>query len=49
MILTMKGRSPMIEFLTNASPFQVFIVCGLIALVPFLLLFDPNDFSKKDT
>jgi len=48
MILTMKGRRPMIEFLTNTPPFQMFIFIGLIALVPFLLLYDPDDFTKKD-
>jgi hypothetical protein len=48
MILTMKGRSPMIEILTNASPFQVFIISGLIALIPFLVFFDSDDFRKKD-
>ena len=48
MIHTMKGRSPMIEILTNTPPFQMFIFIGLIALVPFLLLYDPDDFTKKD-
>ncbi|HOD36126.1 MAG TPA: hypothetical protein PLR20_09480 [Syntrophales bacterium] len=48
MILTMKGRSTMIEFLANASPYQAFIICGLIALVPFLLFYDPADFETRD-
>jgi hypothetical protein len=48
MIFTLKGRSPMIEILTNASPFQVLFVSALIALVPFLAFYDPRDFEKKD-
>jgi hypothetical protein len=48
MISTLKGRSPMIEMLANASPFQVFFISGLIALVPFLALYDPREFQTKD-
>jgi hypothetical protein len=38
----------MIEILTNASPFQVLSISALIALVPFLTLYDPRDFERKD-
>lgn len=38
----------MIEMLVNVSPFQVFFISGLIALVPFLALYDPREFETKD-
>lgn len=38
----------MIDILANASPFQVFFISGLIALIPFLALYDPRDFREKD-
>ncbi len=38
----------MIDVLANASPFQVFFISGLIALIPSLALYDPRDFREKD-